>query len=154
MEVRSACQESYQLAPYRRIPFSRCESCSPALLRSTAHSSSCSLCCNPRRIRRVRSGVAMVRVCVDCHAILGHTCPFCGDSKHKPARTNSLLRTCGYCWKSFDQDSLTGGFCESCFEKRLAKLPKRRQPKMVASVHRNITNPAGVPMRVAGPRGS
>jgi protein-arginine kinase activator protein McsA len=63
----------------------------------------------------------MIRLCVDCKAILGHCCPHCGDTTHKPASTNGERLTCGACWKSFEQDSTTGGFCEACLEKRLAR---------------------------------
>ena len=67
----------------------------------------------------------MIRLCVDCKAILGQCCPHCGDTTHKPASANGDHLACGACWKSFEQDSTTGGFCESCLEKRLDNLTER-----------------------------
>jgi len=65
----------------------------------------------------------MIRICVDCGAVLGTCCPHCGDTTHKPASSKAHSITCGACWRSYEKDSInstTGGFCESCLGKRLA----------------------------------
>src|SRR6202035_5096471 len=112
--------------------FSRTHHCSPALFRFASRSGSRSLHCDLGWVCCERVGVAMVRICVDCRTILGHKCPVCGDTRHKPARTRKDSVTCGTCWKTSKQNSTTGGFCEPCLAKRLERVPKRIRPRMVA----------------------
>jgi protein-arginine kinase activator protein McsA len=70
------------------------------------------------------------RICVDCRAMLGVACPHCGDVAHKTIQQNSGRLRCGICSKTFEQDSTTGGFCELCLKKRLARaLSKAQIPK-------------------------
>jgi hypothetical protein len=72
---------------WRRTAESHFLAVSLALFCFASRSGSCSLHCDPGWVCRERVGVAMVRICVDCRAVLGHKCPVCGDARHKLART-------------------------------------------------------------------
>lgn len=72
----------------------------------------------------------MTRLCVDCKEKIGQRCPYCGDVRHKAVvQLNGDLR-CGACRRVFNLELATGGFCESCLSRRLARC------KELAEVHR------------------